>query len=346
MRVTDPGTSPWSFAWLRHEMAEPPAFATRTATWMFGEHDGVAVVVRPMVLPGNQPYVAVVAEIDPPLLTGLYLLTHSLIEPFKFDGVPPPLGMPPIDRAFISRAHDRSRALRLFLRAGANDDFAWVVGEAGLRSRLRVDDRSVSTYIAGARPQDSRVDDDIELVSSLAQRFRERTRLLPERPDEVEARESWARAAAGWSVVFDPARWTISGEHEGRRIGVLLDGTPPAISTLVRVSFRMPLGAGLFLRSGIREKTTVSASGWSELDRGMLFDARDAVRARAAIDDPAVRRALASEASSANVAMTDWSITSGRGGFMRGRDVSAHIETLASIVDRVTPLLRSAGPFR
>jgi hypothetical protein len=31
---------------------------------------------------------------------------------------------------------------------------------------------------------------------------------------------------------------------------------------------------------------------------------------------------------------------------MRGRDLSARIEALASIVDKVTPSLRSAGPFR
>jgi hypothetical protein len=346
VRVTDPGTSPWSFAWLRQEMAEPPAFPTRTATWMFGEQAGVAVVVRPVVLPGNHPYVAVVAEIDPPLLTGLYLLTHSLRDPFKFDGVPPPMGMPPIDRVFISRAHDRARALRLFLRAGPNDDFAWALGEAGSRNPLCIDDRSVSSYIAGAQPADARIEEDLDLVTSLARRLSERTRLVPERPDEVEARESWSRAAAGWSLVFDPARWTITGEHEGRRIGVLLDGTPPAISTIVRVSFRMPLGAGLFMRSGIREKKTVSASGYPELDRGMLFDARDYPRALAAIADPSVRQALAAEASIANVAMTDWTITSARGGFMRGREVSAHIEALASIVDRVTPLMRTAGPFR
>lgn len=346
IRVTDPGTSPWSFEWLRREMVEPPAYATRTVSWLVGERNGISVVVRPVRLPREQPYVAVVAQIDPPLLAGLYLLTHSLIEPFRFSGATPSLGMAPVDRAFICRSHDRERALRLFTRAAPNDDFAWFVGDAGRRNLLCIDDRSASSYIAGAQPEERRIDDDIELVTALARRFAERTKYLPERPDEAGARESWSRVASGWSLVFDPARWKISGENEGRRIEVVLEGVPPAVSTIVRVGFRLPLGAGLFLRSGIREKKKVSASGHPELDRAMLFDARDPRRARSAVSDPAVRFALAAEARIANVTMTDHSVTSARGGFMRGREISGHIETLAAIVDRVTPTLRNAGPFR
>lgn len=344
--MTDPGTSPWSFEWLRHEVAEPPAYATRAATWLVGERSGISVVVRPVKLPRDRPYVAVVARIDPPLLAGLYLLGHSLVDAFRFSGVTPSFGVPPVDRAFICRSHDRARALRLFLRAGPDDDFAWVVGDAGHRNPLCIDDRSVSSYIEGVEPKEGRIQADIELVTMLARRFAERTRYLPERPDEAEARESWARAAAGWSLVFDPARWEITGENEGRRMEVLLEGVPPAIATIVRVGFRMPLAAGLFLRSGIREKPKVSASGHAELDRALLFDARDRERALAAVSDPAVRFALANEARGANVTMTDHSITSARGGFMRGREISARIEALCSIVDRVTPMLRSAGPFR
>jgi hypothetical protein len=346
MLVTDPGTSPWSFEWLRHEMAEPPAYATRTATWLIGRRHGVFVVVRPVKLPREQPYVAAVAEIDPPLFTGLYLLTHSLIEPFRFSGATPTIGLPHIDRAFICRAHRYERALRLFSRLGPNDDFAWGVGDAGHRTMLCIDDRSVASYVAGTQPSEARIEDDVELVASLAKRFGERAKFLPEHSDAAHARESWARAASGWSLSFDPARWKITGEHESRRIDVVLDGIPPAVATIVRVGFRMPLGAGLFLRSGIRDKKKVSASGHPELDRSMLFDARDRERALDAVSDPAVRFALAGEARSANVTMTDQSITSARGGFMRGREISAHIEALCSIVDRVTPLMRSAGPFR
>lgn len=345
-RVTDPGTSPWTFGWLRREMAEPPAYATRTASWLVGERDGINVVVRSVTLPGDHPYVAVVAEIDPPLLAGLHMLSRSLIEPLRFQPPLTALGVEPIDRGYSARAHDPRRAQRLFQRSWPDDTFAWNVGRAGEQNPLRIDDRTVASYIAGAQPTEQRIDADLGLVTSLARAFGERHRLLPENADETKARESWGRVAAGWSLAFDPARWTIAGEHEGRRIEATLEGVPPAISTIVRVSFRIPLGAGVFVRSGIREKKTVSASGHPEIDRMLLFDARDRERALAALADPDVRFVLAAEARSANVALTDWSITSARGGFMRGRELSARIEALASIVDRVTPHLRTAGPFR
>jgi hypothetical protein len=346
IRVTDPGTSPWSFGWLRKEIAEPPAFATRTATWMFGERNGVAVVVRPAMLPGESPYVAVVAEIDPPILAGLHLLSHSLVAPFRFQTQDTGLGIEPIDRAYAARAHDIQRAQRLFERSAPHDTFMWNVGVVGERNPLRIDDRTVASWIAGAQPSQQRIDDDLDLVSTLARGFAERLPLLPERAAENEARESWGRAAAGWSLSFDRARWRISGENEGRLMEAVLEGIPPAVSTIVRVSFRMPLGAGVFVRNGIREKDKVSASSHPELDQHLLFDARDRDRALAALADPEVRSVLAAEARVANVALTDWSITSARGGFMRGRDVSAHFEALASIIDRVTPNLRGAGPFR
>lgn len=91
------------------------------------------------------------------------------------------LGLPPIDRSFVFRAHDRERALRLFQRAEMNDDFAWVVAEAGEHNPLVIDDRSVASFVAGSAPQQSRIDDDIELVTSLARRFAGRLRLLEER---------------------------------------------------------------------------------------------------------------------------------------------------------------------
>lgn len=346
VRVTDPGTSPWSFEWLRREIAEPAAYAVRAATWLTGERKGVAVVVRPVTLPGDNPYVAVVAEIDPPIFAGLHLVSRALIEPFRFQPQNSAIGMEPIDRSFAARAADPHRATRLFGRSAPNDTFAWDVGQAGDQNALRIDDRTVAAYVAGAQPTEGRIDADLDLVSVLARRFSERMRLVPERADESEARESWARVAAGWSLSFDPARWKIRGEHEGRRIEAALEGIPPAISTIVRVSFRMPLGAGVFIRTGIREKKKTSASGHAEIDRWMLFDARDRERALAVVADPEVRFALAGEARTSNVAMTDWSISSARGGFMRGRDLSARIEKLAGIVDRVTPLLRTAGPFR
>ena len=346
VRVTDPGTSPWSFEWLRHEMAEPAAYAVRTATWLTGERNGAAVVVRPVTLPGDNPYVAVVAEIDPPVFAGLHLVSQSLFEPFRFQPQGTALGSEPVDRAFSARAHDPIRAVRLFTRTAPNDTFAWDIGQAGDRNALRIDDRTVASYIAGVQPTEARIEADLDLVSTLARRFSERMRLVPERDDEIGARESWARVAGGWSLPFDPARWKIRGEHEGRRIEAVLEGIPPAVSTIVRVSFRIPLGAGVFIRTGIREKRKVSASGFPEIDRWMLFDARDRERALAAVADPEVRFTLAGEARTSNVAMTDWSISSARGGFMRGSEVSGRIEKLASIVDRVTPLLRTAGPFR
>jgi hypothetical protein len=126
----------------------------------------------------------------------------------------------------------------------------------------------------------------------------------------------------------------------------MLEGIPPSVATVVRVAFRLPLGAGLFIRSGLREKKMASRSGYRELDEHLLYDAHDGVRAQKVIADEAVRAGLAQEARVANVTMTDRGITSARGGFMRGREVSARIEALAAIVDRVTPLLRTAGPFR
>lgn len=348
IRVTDPGTGPWGFDWLRRELAEPPAFATHVASWLFGERDGVAIVVRPVSLPGDaeNPCTAIVAEIDPPLFTGLRMFSRSLAQPFRFESPTFVLGVPMIDRPFVVRVHDKDRALRLFARGGVNDNFAWSLGDAGTKKNLLIDDRTVASYVIGRVPSEAHVEEDLEVVSYYARHFAERVPSLPERPEEHEARESWARAAAGWSLVFDPARWKISGEHEGRRIDVTLEGIPPSVATIVRVSFRLPLGVGLFVRSGLRDKKMASRSGHSDLDEHLLYDARDGVKAQQAIADPAVRSALAEEARIANVTMTDRGITSARGGFLRGREVSARIEALSAIVDRITPQLRTAGPFR
>ena len=132
VRVTDPGTSPWSFEWLRHEIAEPAAYAVRTATWLTGERNGAAVVVRPVTLPGDNPYIAVVAEIDPPVFAGLHLVSQTLFEPFRFQPQGTALGSEPVDRAFSARAHDPIRAVRLFTRSEAR-----ATGDAVLRRRPR-----------------------------------------------------------------------------------------------------------------------------------------------------------------------------------------------------------------
>src|SRR5262245_11822320 len=184
-----------------------------------------------MTLPGDNPFVAVVAEIDPPLLTGLRMFSRSLVGPFGFTSPSFELGLPAIDRTFVVRLHDPERALRILARPGERLEFALALREAGSRNALVIDDRTVSSLVPTPHSNEREVAADIDLVTSLARRFAERVPSLPERPEEHEARESWTRTAAGWSLEFDAARWKINGEHEGRKIDVVLEGLPPSVAT-------------------------------------------------------------------------------------------------------------------
>lgn len=290
------------------------------------------------------------AAIDPPLFAGLYMSSRSLIGRFGTLHETSLSGHADVDRVFVLKAFDVARVTEMVHAGGGEIARALVLADSECGG-IVVKDRVVEVHPVVA------TDDADDVTRALAARVAKAigrfTSGMAARPAEIDGRARWNDLAVQLGLSFDPRRWHIFGKHEGIEVSVKIDGSPPAVSTICRARWRMPLACGMVLRRGFRE--SVGFTSWSdgkppgfpELDKVTVMQARDPERARALLGDAAVRSAVAALAAAGNVWLDDVEIGIGRGGFAGRTEIRQRLDELCRIVDRITPALSSgAGPFR
>ncbi len=353
-----------TFQTLRREMTQGlfHARADGTGPWMHGRRHDVEVITR--VVPMRHARAArkldapthsvAIAEIDPPLFAGLRMLSRDLVVYF---GVASNAdlgltGHPSLDTRFLTYAFDHARVREVLLPYGQPDRLGEVIAHASDSCSLILKDSTVEAMSLGATPDVARFDGLVDIATSIARELSARARWVHHHPLEVEAREAWQKLAASLGLSVDPLRWRIYGVLHGVDVSVTLDGSPPGVSTLFRARFRTPLPCRMVLRSEIRARnlfgrvSAESATGYPELDGALALHTRHLAQARAALGDASARSMLATEASSSNLVLDDREITIGRGGFASTREIKQRLQALVAIVDRITPGLPAAGPFR
>lgn len=341
-----------SFQALRREVRQATvrAGAPHAAPWLHGERDGVAVFAHTITLkqtgdaakPLLPTHTVAIAEIDPPLFAGLRMMSRDLGAFLGFAKGDEPTLHPAIDGRFLTYAFDSGRVGEIFLPGKRPDGLGDAIRDANNSCSMVIRDSSVEAIIAGAMPYADRLDAIIGFATSIAREISTRARSLRQTPLELAAREAWQRLAASLGLSVDPLRWHIFGRLGDVEVSAMLDGSPPAVSTTFRARFRTRLAYPLFLRSGVDPKMK---PGFPELDRLLVLVPSHA-EARTILGDPDLRAMLAEEASTSNLVLDDVEIVLGRGGFAGTKEIAKRLQALVAIVDRMTPRMPVAGPFR
>jgi len=341
----------WSFPTFRRDLADPPPISTRAVTWYLGEHEGVAIVVRPTILSPTAIFSTVVAEIDPPLFAGLRVYPRGLI---PFFGAHPDIRIsrPAFDRKFVVQSFDERRVALLLGDEAAHPLLNTLVAE--LKEWPVVRDRFIELFDSAdldpASDNGQRLAERIAKAAALARLISARSNDLPERAEEGAARESWAHCALTAALSFDRRRWRMWGQLNGLDVEVSLGGAPPSVVTTLRVAFRYPLACGLYMRRGVYVKTGLfersKKPGYKELDSILLIDERDTEKRKALLADAALRKKIADEANRSNLVITDRAITTTHATFINGHDILARLNALGEIAQRLAPPQTTMGPFR
>jgi hypothetical protein len=360
--VADANVTATSFQTLRREMARGtcvrPSYLT--SPWMQGQRNDVAVVTRVVAMrhagttekPQGPTHSAAIAEIDPPLFAGLRMFSRDLVAYFGVSTAAEATGHPSLDTRFLTYAFDLRRVREVLLPRGYPDRLGEGIAQASNSCSLVVKDSSVEALALGASADVARFDGLIDIATSIAREVSQRARWVEHQPLEIQAREAWQKLAATLGLSVDPLRWHIYGAIDGVDVSVTLDGSPPGVSTLFRARFRSPLACSLLLRSGYRDTNILGRAadqgspGFPELDPLLVLHTAHLPQARALLAEPALRQMIATEARSSNLVLDEREITLGRGGFASTREIKRRLEALVAIVDRLTPGIRAAGPFR
>lgn len=341
-----------TFHSLRREMTHAtwPSPSALTTPWLHGTHREVAVIVRTVALrqvgeplSGALTHTSAIAEVDPPLFAGLRLFSRGLIAFYGPPANPEITGHPWLDTRFVATAFDLRRVREVLLPHGLPDRLGESIGQAERSCNLVIKDSTVEALALGATPDRERIDALVDIATLLAREISARARNVRQSPLEIAGRESWQKLAASLSLSIDPLRWHMYGTLGGVQVSVMLDGSPPAVSTTFRARFRSRLAYGLLLRRDYRAK---GDSGFPDLDRLFALQAHDKPSARSLFADPQLRRRLTAEADTANLVLDEREIVLGRGGFASPREIGRRLEALVGIVDRMTPGVPTAGPFR
>jgi hypothetical protein len=341
-----------TFHALRREMthATLSSPSPRTSPWLHGVHRDVAVIVRTLAMrqvgeaqPGAPTHSSAIAEIDPPLFAGLRLFSRSLIAFYGPPAHPDLTAHPSLDARFVMTAFDLTRVREILLPHGLPDRLGEGIAHAERACSLVVKDSTVEAIALGATPDRERVVGLVDIATALAREISARARNVRQTPLEIAGRESWHELAASLGLSIDPLRWHMFGVLGGVQVSAMLDGSPPAVSMTFRARFRTRLAQGLLLRRDFRAKADL---GFPELDPLFVLQANDKVSARALFADPELRVRLAEQAQTSNLVLDEGEIVLGRGGFASKREIARRLEALVAIVDRMTPGVRAAGPFR
>jgi hypothetical protein len=358
--VADAHVTGTTFEALRREMKQgrAAAGAPGTTPWLHGERRDVAVIVRPLTL-GATPaarsagptHIAAVAQIDPPLFAGLRMYSRDLVALFGVAQGDVPTGHPALDPWFLTFAFDPARVRELLLPGGLPDGLGEAISHARFQCSVLVKDSAVEAIGAGASGASratARIDGLVDIATRLAREISTRARTLRQTPLEQKARDAWQHLAATLGLSVDPLRWHIFGRLRDVDVSVTLEGSPPAVSTSFRARLRSRLPVPLFLRRGFRENawSAPPPMGFPELDALLVLQTADHERARAVLADPSLRALLVEEATTSNLVLDDRAVVLGRGGFASTREIAHRLEALVAIVDRLTPPLPAAGPFR
>jgi hypothetical protein len=354
-----------SFQTLRREMTRgsQPRSSYMTRPWMHGKRDGVAVISRVVTMrqtgegakEAGPTHSSVVAEIDPPLFAGLRMISRDLATYFGFPKSVEITGHPSLDTTFLTNAFDMRRVREILVPRGHPDRLGEGISHATRSCSLVVKDSMVEALALGATPDRARFDALVDVAASIARELSRRAPSVEQQPLEIAGRDAWQRLAAKLGLSIDPLRWQIYGNLDGVDVSVVLDGSPPGVSTLFGAKFRAPLACSLLLRSGFRSEELLARTsgpsddalpGFAELDKLLVLRTPHRAQARALLADEALRRTLATEASSSNLVLDEREVVLGRGGFASTREIRQRLEALVTIVDRLTPRAPAAGPFR
>ena len=292
------------------------------------------------------------AAVDPPLYAGLYMFSRDLVAYFGVLHDADALLRTPLRASYVAKAYDAARVSFLFGRDGAVDRVAELFASAAREISVVVKDRELRVIAAGATPDEARVDRLVEAAAALTRRLGERALEMPQRPEEIAAKDRWQALAVSLGLAFDHRRWHLFGRIDDVDVSVVLEGSPPAVSTTFRARFRRSLACGLHLRRGYQAKAVFTtwrdghAPGFPELDGVVVLDAQDLDRARSLLANGALRILIAEEATTSNVVITDHEIVLGRGGFALPREITRRLEAVRSMVDHLTPRAVGHGPFR
>lgn len=358
--VLDAHVTATTFHTLQREMKQGRAArGTRGATpWLHGSRRDVEIVVRMLPMaptfaaakPTEATHTAAVAEIDPPLFAGMRMFSRDLVTFFGPARGEVPSGHPSLDSTFLTYAFDVERVRELLLPQGLPDRLGEAIAHASRSCSIVVKDSSVEAISLGAGPVAERIEGLADIASTIAREISARARTLRHTPLEVQAREAWQRLAASLGLSVDPLRWHVFGRLGDVEVSVMLEGSPPGVSTTFRAQLRSRLPYALLLRRGFRDKGLWGGGGapmgHPELDALLVLQASHRPQACALFADPALRQLLAEEARTSNLVLDDQEIVLGRGGFAGTKEIARRLQALVAIVDRLTPRLAAAGPFR
>jgi hypothetical protein len=362
--VSDLHVTGTTFQTLRREMEQGAAWpgTAGTTPWLYGQRRDASVIVRSLTLrmttenkkPTAPTHVAAIAEIDPPLFAGLRLFSGDLVPFFGYAKGNEPTSHPSLDTKFLSYAFDMDRVREIFVPRGTPDRLGEAVGHANASCSIVIRDSQVESIATlPGEPNIARIDELVDISTSIAREISNRARNLRQTPLEISARSAWHKLAVRLGLSIDPMRWHIYGPLEGVEVSAMLEGSPPGVSTTFRARFRTRLSTSLFLRRGFRSRQAFvtwadgNAPGFPELDGVLVLQARDPEQARAILGDVELRKLLAAEAKTSNLVMDESEIVLGRGGFADPREIGHRLHALVAIVNQLTPAPRTnAGPFR
>lgn len=372
----------WSFASFRRELREPAMTEQKLVPWAHGLVDGALVIVRPAFFydfttegavqrvidppagsglerypPPPPLHTMVMAEIDPPLFSGLKMVT----KPSARFGHPEAAQLFSLSDARLGRrywtiAHDRARVDAVFAPATDLDPLVGAMLDVPPGTGIALHDGVVEVF-ATAAPSVLAVKVLAQRAAVIARAVSARAAALPPRASDDPLRDEWSRAASARGLAFDPRRFQISGAIRGIELEALVETGHGGLATSVRVKLRRALGCGLSLRRAFEtEQPGVLNFVWKipgnvtigdrAFDRAFVVDALSRDAAREALSRPGVSSALVALHDVAlQVLVHDEEVFAADDGCRGAAELLALLDRAVAAADALSPSL-GAGAYR